>query len=521
MTSPANIQKPRRPSVLDLGGKNSFNNFASSFQRAQSYAGLDLLETAPPFSLPDAVSPKSQVMEPSQSDQESYFLPDSRATERQGYDHIDTYSFPHDTEQTPLVSNRRSSSNTLPNPASGNSTSAQTIFNSVNTLMGIAMFSLSFGFRLSGWIVGVAILVACAFTTNKTAKVLGAVLSRHPELLTYGDIAYLYGGKKVLLFATVTFTLDLLGASLSLILLFGDSFALLFPKIDKNIFKFIISGSAFFLSFLPLSVLSLVSLTGILSTVSILVLTIVCGFISPKNSIGSILTPASTSLWPRSALEVFLSIGIFMAPWGGHPVFPELYRDMKHSKKYTISCNITFAACFLLDLSIATAGYLMFGNDAKDSLTKNLMENDNLPSWVNPTFCLFLGLLPISKLSLVIRPMIVVYENYFKINDPSVIVFKNGTRIQPLTPLKVFARFLFVMFLFLMSLVFVSFGKVVAFLGSAICCTICITLPLLFYLEFFSHELSFSKRIIIWIGVIGGIAGAVLGTYAAFVLNVG
>lgn len=71
--------------------------------------------------------------------------------------------------------------------------------------------------------------------------------------------------------------------------------------------------------------------------------------------------------------------------------------------------------------------------------------------------------------------------------------------------------------LFILSLVFTSFGKVVAFLGSAICCTICITLPLMFYAKFFAEELSTFEKLLIRLGVIVGFAGAVFGTYASFV----
>lgn len=519
MSSPAPIQKPRRRSFLDHGGANSINNFASSYTRAQSYAGLSLFEET------DLQEDLSPCLSPApQSDQlESAIGVGSRRSNRtsQGYDHIDTFDFPRGDETTPLnhrdSSVRSSTSGSIFSLPAGNSTGPQTVFNSVNTLMGIAVFSLSFGFRLSGWVLGLIILVACAATTNVTAKVLGAVLNRNPQLLTYGDIAYLYGGSRMQLFATITFTLDLTGAALSLILLFADSFHLLLPDVDARVFKVIIVLITLFMSFMPLTVLSMVSLTGIMSTMSILVLAIISGLIVKKGEEGSLLDPSSTSLWPSSLLEVLLSIGIFMAPWGGHPVFPELYKDMRHPKKYNSCCNITFLSCLNMDFLVAVVGYLMFGNKVKDSLTKSLMGNTSLPSFINPLLCVFLGLLPISKLSLVVRPIISVYEKHFRMNDSSVLTYKDGRRYHPITIKKLVARILFLGLLFILSLVFTSFGKVVAFLGSAICCTICISLPLMFYLKFFAEELSGAQKIFIRVGIVIGFAGAILGTYASFV----
>lgn len=529
MTSPTPIQKPRRRSFLDHGGPNSINNFASSYTRAQSYVGLSLLEDA---DAQDDVSPcLSPVLPIHRSDgtRDGYFAdqPRSSPNPTQGYDHLDTYNFPNAqriNENTPLdqrdASRRslRSASGSIYSIGhAGKSTAAQTVFNSLNTLMGIAIFSLSFGFRLSGWVLGILILLFCSVTTNLTAKVLGAVLKKYPHLQTYGDIAHMYGGSRMQLLAIVTFTLDLTGAALSLILLFADSFKLLLPGFDIRFFKAVIVLITFFMSFMPLNVLSMVSLTGIMSTVSILVVIVTSGFIVDKGSNGSLLSPASTNLWPSSLLEALLSIGIFMAPWGGHPVFPELYKDMRHPKKYNTCCNITFMSCLKLDLLVAIVGYLMFGNTVEDSLTKSLMGNRDLPYFMNPLLCVFLGLLPISKMSLVVQPIISLYENYFRMNDTSVLTYKHGRRYRPITTKKVIARVVFMGLLFILSLVFTSFGKVVAFLGSAICCTICITLPLMFYAKFFAEELSTFEKLLIRLGVIVGFAGAVFGTYASFV----
>ncbi|OBA23852.1 hypothetical protein METBIDRAFT_76789 [Metschnikowia bicuspidata var. bicuspidata NRRL YB-4993] len=462
----------RRPSFLDYGGANSLNNFASSLQRALMYLEVTLPETAAAI---DNISPCT-----------------SRAS-----------SEIRDIELGLLC----------PDNGMGRSTAPQTVFNAINTLMGIAMLSLPFGLRLSGWVPGVMILGLCACITSKTAKVLGSVLRKHRHVHSYADIAYLYGGSKFLAFATGAFVLDLMGALLSLVLIFSDSFATLLPNANRSSLKLAITGVTLVFSFLPLSLVSVISLVGIVCTVGIFATIVFCGLIASGLPV-SLLYPAHTSLWPSSGTDLLLSLGIFMAPWGGHPVFPELYRDMRHPSKYNKSCTAAFLATILLNLLIATAGYVMFGDAAEDSVTKNIIAQAEYPGWVRTVICVILGVLPACKLALVTRPVISVYESQLSLTNKN-----TATPLEPakLTLRQCLARVVFMAFLFTLSIAFTSFGNVVAFLGSAICFTICVTLPLLFHLKLNADELTPFLTVATKAGVAVGILGAILGTYGSLV----
>lgn len=500
-------------SILDKGGANSFNNFASSYTRAQSFVGASIADNV----LADSISPCTLHAQDVEAGEGA--IDDAVETGISGFNtDIHTFHFPQD-ETTPLVRKNSRSSVGSTIGFQNNSTSPQTIFNAVNTLMGVAMLSLSFGLRLSGWVVGTIIFVACAWATSKTAKILGLILKKNKDLHTYGDIALKYGGPKFQAMATSIFMVDLLGAAVLLVLLFSDSFSLLFPDVSPATFKIFVVTVTFILSFLPLAMISLVSLTGIISTVAILVLITVCGFLS-NESPGSLLNPSSTYLWPSSFPEVILSLGVFMAPWGGHPVFPELYRDMRHPKNYNHCCNISFLFTFKADYIIAILGFLMFGIDCKDSLTKNIMMSKSYPLWVNPLFCTFLGILPISKLALITRPIISVYESHFGMNEHTVVTYKNGRKIVPMTATKFVSRIALVSLLLIMSFIFTSFGKVIAFLGSAICFTICITFPCMFHLKLNADDLTPLLRWITMFGIAMGVAGAVAGAYASVAFDV-
>jgi len=65
------------------------------------------------------------------------------------------------------------------------------------------------------------------------------------------------------------------------------------------------------------------------------------GFIKPHTP-GSLREPAVTYLFPANWLTLPLSFGLLMSPWGGHSVFPNIYRDMRHPYKFKRAVKVTF-----------------------------------------------------------------------------------------------------------------------------------------------------------------------------------
>ncbi|EGW33095.1 uncharacterized protein SPAPADRAFT_137673 [Spathaspora passalidarum NRRL Y-27907] len=518
MSTPTEVRpiprRERRTSILDMGGPNSINNFASSYTRAQQYIGSTLIEQG--GNLIEQLS-----RQPSVSNEEAveFVTPDSYGPFRfQATNEVDE-ECAVDTEETSLlpelsrISTKRSSFTII----TGNSTVPQTVFNSVNTLVGIAMLTLPFGFRLSGWLFGMLFMLFTAFCSNITAKYLGRILRQYHHLSTYGDIAHEFGGPYFSYFVTFFFIFDLTGASLTLIILFADSLSIVWPHIHA--LKIIIVGLIFLLSLLPLSILSLFSLLGILGTLCIIIIIVLCGFLSDQQP-GSLIFPEATSMLPPAWKNLLFSLGIFMAPWGGHPVFPELYRDMRHPGKYSKSCNISFSTTFFLDLAIGALGYLMFGNTVDDSIIKTIMNNPHYPKYINKILCLLMGLLPLSKLPLVTKPIITSYENVFGLTPKYVVVDKEGQLADTYGFTRIVARAIFFSLLLALGLLFTSFGKLVSFLGSAICFTVCLALPLLFYMKLNGDNIGTIHKVFLKIGVVLSLSAAVIGTYSSLAMNV-
>lgn len=85
------------------------------------------------------------------------------------------------------------------------------------------------------------------------------------------------------------------------------------------------------------------------------------GLIKP-HAPGSLYEPATTTLLPSNWNAVPLSFGLLMgkfapvlkcldefvltfhiAPWGGHGVFPNIYKDMRHPHKYEGGLRVIFS----------------------------------------------------------------------------------------------------------------------------------------------------------------------------------
>ena len=68
-----------------------------------------------------------------------------------------------------------------------------------------------------------------------------------------------------------------------------------------------------------------------------------------------------------------------------------------------------------------------------------------------------------------------------------------------------------------LAIVCPSFDRIMALMGSAFCFTICVVLPLAFYLKLFGKEISMREKIFDWFLMILCATMAVVGTAWAFV----
>jgi vesicular inhibitory amino acid transporter len=154
---------------------------------------------------------------------------------------------------------------TKENVVIGQSTMPQTIFNSVNVLIGVGLLSLPLGMKYAGWIPGLLFLLYSAAITAYTARILAKCLDVDPNLVTYADLAYISFGPQARVVTSVLFCLELLGACVALVVLFADSLDALIPGLGLLNWKIICGIILIPLNFVPLRLLSITSILGILS----------------------------------------------------------------------------------------------------------------------------------------------------------------------------------------------------------------------------------------------------------------
>ncbi|KAJ0118530.1 transmembrane transporter [Diaporthe amygdali] len=340
----------------------------------------------------------------------------------------------------------------------GQSTLPQTIFNSTNVLIGVGLLSLPMGIKYAGWLCGMIILLGAAAVTSYTAKLLARCMDLDPSLITFSDLAYISFGRNARIATSILFTLELLAACVALLVLFADSMELLFQGV--------LSGTEW----------NFTSIIGIVCCFTIVALVIIDGLVKP-NAPGSLLEPAATYLVPANWLTLPLSFGLLMSPWGGHGVFPNIYRDMRHPHKYARALKITFSFTFLLDATAAVVGLLMFGDDVMDAITSNILTTSGYPQAITYILCGAIAIIPLTKIPLNARPIVATLEVLLGVHQQAL---AESSAIVGMSSyfrglVKIFIRIVTIFIFLAISIAFPAFDSIMAFMGSALCFTICVT----------------------------------------------
>lgn len=401
----------------------------------------------------------------------------------------------------------------------GESTVPMTIFNSTNVLIGVGILALPLGIRYSGWVIGLGFLTMAAFGTSYTAKLLAKCLDTNTGSTTYGDIAFLAFDTWGRNFVETLFILELTAANVALIILFADSMNSLIPALGVTEWKALIAIGLIPLNFVPFRTLSVTSVIGIFCCLGIVVIVFADGLIKP-HAPGSLRELAKTYAFPEDWRTIPLSLGLFMAPWGGHSVFPAIYKDMRHPQKYAQALKYTYIFTYGLDLSMAVLGYLMFGDKVRDEVTSNILRSTAYPHVLSIIIVILIAIIPITKIPLSNRPMTDTINKKFYLDlrqmDPKARLHSEKSIKHRVArgSIAVMANLIQLG----ISIGFPDFDSIMALMGSALCFTICIILPVSFYLRIFSSEgkeISLAERILDWSLLVVCVSLAVLGTVFA------
>ncbi|RMY27081.1 hypothetical protein D0865_16111 [Hortaea werneckii] len=426
-----------------------------------------------------------------------------------------------DKEREPLlVKQIQEDDGKVVNVVVGQSTLPQTIFNSVNVLIGVGILALPLAFKMSGWIPGLIFFAFAGISTSYTAKLLAKCADVDGSLITFADLAYVSFGPWARIGTSILFSLELIAACVALVVLFADSLDALIPGWGDVEWKMVCGIILIPLGFVPLRFLSFTSVLGILSCLGIVLAIFVDGLIKP-HSPGSIRQPALTHLFPENWMTLPIAFGILMSPWGGHSVFPNIYRDMRHPYKYRRGVNITYTFTFSLDLFMAVVGYLMYGAGVKDEITRNVLLTDPgaYPHAINVLIVVCVAIIPLTKVPLNARPIVSTCELFLGLDaramaDPAALTGLSGyTREILKVVLRIGITILFV----ILAILVPQFDTIMSLLGAVACFTICIILPCAFHLKLFGHEIPRAQKALDWGLIVVSTALAVVSTAFNFV----
>jgi len=160
----------------------------------------------------------------------------------------------------------------------------------------------------------------------------------------------------------------------------------------------------------------------------------------------------------------------------------------------------------------------MFGDGVMDEITANLIGTSGYPRTLSILLSVFIAIIPLTKVPLNARPIVSTVEVLAGLGPQSISDSQALTGLSSWTRgiLKMAIRILVLVIIVIISIVFPAFDSIMAFMGSSLCFTICVILPLLFYLKIFGKDVSTRERIFDWflIGLCSILA--IVGTVWAF-----
>ncbi|KAJ3029794.1 hypothetical protein HDV00_009435 [Rhizophlyctis rosea] len=386
-----------------------------------------------------------------------------------------------DPERRPLIAQP------IDAPPTPRSTSFHVMMNLVNAMMGMGILSLPYALSVSGWVIGCALLFCLAFIASHTAKLLARCMDvddidirvshssnsigsssttptrtrygstsvserRNCKARTYGDVGELAFGSAGRRFITTMFALELFTGATALVIVTSDSLKVLLPHLDSLLVKAIVAAIVCPTTWpRSLRILSYASVIGIITVINLLAILLYDGLSTPSKP-GSILDPAETSLWPRSLHHVALSFGLIFVGLDVHAILPSVYRDMKKPHHFPRAVNTTYSFIALVYLTFAACGYLMFGANTNEQITRNLALVPSYSKILTKITVWLVAINPVTKFALFMTPVNTTLENALQISA---------------LPTRLTSRTLSTMAVLLVAILFPFFHRVMAILGSA------------------------------------------------------
>lgn len=119
----------------------------------------------------------------------------------------------------------------------------------------------------------------------------------------------------------------------------------------------------------------------------------------------------------------------------------------------------------------------MFGDGVRDEITSNILMESSYPRVLTVLMTLFIAIIPLTKIPLNARPIVATIDVLLGLHQQFVSESSGlvGRSAYFRDISKIIIRVLTVVVFLVISIVFPAFDSIMAFMGSALCFTICIT----------------------------------------------
>ena len=160
----------------------------------------------------------------------------------------------------------------------------------------------------------------------------------------------------------------------------------------------------------------------------------------------------------------------------------------------------------------------MFGDGVMTEITANIIDTSGYPRVLSLILSIFIAIIPLTKVPLNARPIVSTLEVLCGLDPQSISDAEPLTGLSPTARgiLKIVIRVLVIVVFVIIAIVFPAFDSIMAFMGSTLCFTICVILPLMFYLKIFGKEVSLRERILDYFLIVVCSILALVGTIFAF-----
>ncbi|KAJ0513432.1 putative amino acid transporter, transmembrane domain-containing protein [Helianthus annuus] len=378
----------------------------------------------------------------------------------------------------------------------------QTVFNSVNVMVGVGVLSMPNTIAEAGW-AGMGLLALFAVMCCYTAYLMKNCFESKETIQSYPDIGEAAFGKYGRLIIAIILYTSLYAYCVEFIILEGDNIASLFPDLslhfgglnmDSVHFYAILSAVIMGLTLLVKNarVISLLSATGVVSTVMVLL----CVF-----WLGTVNVGFHENGPPIKFGGIAFALGVYGFCFSGHCVFPNIYQSMADKTKFTKAMIICFVLCVFLYGIVAVMGFLMFGEQSLSQITLN-MPQDAIASKV-------------ALLTVIVNP----FTKYALLMNPL------ASAIEELLPAKIansYWCFIILRIALVASSICVAFalpffGLLMALMGSVLCILTSLILPALCFLRINGSKATTTQiGLSVSITVVSTIC-MIVGTYSSLV----